>query len=66
MKRRYPLGIIDLKHQPDHITPKKFQPFLEYGTDPDIARLFLIVITRRETELVSDGNKLLEVKVIYI
>ena len=64
MKTKYPIEIIDLRHQSDHITPKKIQLFHEYGTDPDNARLFLILIRRRENELISDGNKLIEVKVI--
>ena len=53
MKKKYPIKIIDLRHQPDHITPKKIQLFQEYGTDPDNARLFLILIRRREIELIS-------------
>ena len=64
MKTKYPIGIIDLRHQSDHITPKKIQIFHEYGTDPDNARLYLILIRRREIELLGDGNKLIEVKVI--
>ena len=64
MKTKYPIEIIDLRHQSDHITPKKIQLFHEYGTDPDNARLFLILIRQREIELISDGNKLIEVKVI--
>ena len=64
MKTKYPIEIIDLRHQSDHITPKKIQLFHEYGTDPDNGRLFLILIRRREIELISDGNKLIEVKVI--
>ena len=64
MKTKYPIEIFDLRHQSDHITPKKIQLFHEYGTDPDNARLFLILIRRREIELISDGNKLIEVKVI--
>ena len=40
------------------------QLFQEYGTDLDNARLFIILIRRREIELLSDGNKFLEVKVI--
>ena len=59
MKTKYPIEIIDLRHQPDHITPKRIQLFLEYGVDPDIARFFLILIRRREIELVSNGNKLI-------
>ena len=65
MKTEYPIEIIELRHQPDHITPKKIQLFQEYGTDPDKARLFLIIIRRRKVELISDGNKLIEVKVIW-
>ena len=64
MKTKYPIEIIDLRHQTDHITPKKIQTFHEYGTDPDNARLFLIIMRWREIELMSDGNKLIEVKVI--
>ena len=64
MKTKYPIEIIDLRHQSDYITPKKIQLLHEYGTDPDNARLFLILIRRREIELISDGNKLIEVKVI--
>ena len=64
MKTKYPIDIIDLRHQLDHITAKKIQLIQQNGTDPDNARLFLIVLRRRETELNSDGNKLIEVKVI--
>ena len=64
MKTKYSVEITDLRHQPDHITPKRIQLFHEYGTDPDNARLILILIRRREIELISDGNKLVEVKVI--
>ena len=64
MKTKYPIEIIDLRHQRDHVTPKKIQLFHEYGTDPENARMFVILIRRREIELISDGNKLIEVKVI--
>ena len=64
MKTKYPIEIIDLRHQSDHITPKKIQLFLEYGAVPDNARFFLIIIRRREIELISDGNKLIEIKIV--
>ena len=64
MKTKYPIEIIDLRHQSDHITPKKIQLFHENGTDPDNAGLFIILIRCREIELISDGNKLIEVRVI--
>ena len=64
MKTKYPIEIIDLRHQSDHITPKKIQLFQEYSADPNNAKFYLILIRRREIELISDGNKLIEVKVI--
>ena len=38
MKTKYSIEIIDLRHQPDHVTPKKPQLFLEYSVDPENAR----------------------------
>ena len=64
MKTKYPIEIIDLRHQSDHITPKKIQLFQEYSTDPENAEFYLLIIRRREGELISDGNKLIEVKFI--
>ena len=64
MKTKYPFGIIDLRHQSDHITPKKVQQFLENGADPENARFFLILTRRREIELISYGNKLIEIRVL--
>ena len=64
MKTKYPVEVIDLRHQPDHITPKKIQLFMEYNADPENARFYLILIRRGEIELISDGNKLIEGKVI--
>ena len=63
MKTKYPIQIIDSRHQPDYITPKKIQLFQEYSADPESAKFYLILIRRREVELISDGNKLIEVKV---
>ena len=37
MKTKCPIEIIDLRHQPDHITPKKIQLFQEYSADPENA-----------------------------
>ena len=64
MKDKYPIHVIDLRYQADHITPKKIQLFQEYRADPNNARLYVILIRRREIEFLSDGNKLIEVKVI--
>ena len=64
MKTKYPFQIINLRHQPDHITLKKYQLFQEYIDDPENAKFYLILIRRREIELLSDGKKLIEFKVI--
>ena len=63
-KTKYPIEIIDLRHQSDQITPKKIQLFQEYSADPENANFYLIIIRRREIELISDGNKVIENKVI--
>ena len=64
MKTRHPIELPDLRHQHDYITPKNIQLLQECGTDADNARLFLKIIRRREIELISDGNKFFEIKVI--
>ena len=64
MKTKYSIEIIDLKHQSDPITRKKIQLFQEYSADPENAKFYLILIRRREIELISDANKLIEGKVI--
>ena len=64
MKTKYSIGIIGLRHQLDDIAPKIIQLFQENGTDPDNAKLFFILIKGRKVELISDGNKVIEVKVI--
>ena len=64
IKTKYPIQVIDLRFQADHITPKKIQLFEEYRAAPANAILYVILIRRREVELISDGNKLIEVKII--
>ena len=64
LKNKYPIQVIDLRFQSDHITPKKIKLFQEYRADPATARFYVISIRRREIEFISDGNKLIEVKVI--
>ena len=63
MKTKYPIEKIDLRHQTEHITPKKVQLFHEYSADPEKSKFYIILIRRREIELISDGNKLIDVKV---
>ena len=63
-KYLYPIQITDLRFQVDHITPKKIQLFEEFSEDPANERLFIILIRHRKVEMISDGNKIIEVKVI--
>ena len=44
MKTKYPIEKIDLRHQSDHITPKKIQLFQEYSADSENAKYYLIII----------------------
>ena len=53
MKTKNPVGIIDLRHQPEHITPKKFQLFQDYSANTNNARLFLVLFTRRKIKLIQ-------------
>ena len=42
MKNKYPVQVIDLRYQADHITPQKIQLFEEYRAEPANARLYVI------------------------
>ena len=58
MKNLYPIQIVDLRYQVDHITPKKIPLFEEHRADHINAKLFVILIRYREIMMVSDGNKI--------
>ena len=60
MKCFHPIQITDLRHQVDRISPTKKQIF----EDPANERLFLILVRHRQVEVISDGNKIIEVKII--
>ena len=66
LKDKYPIQVIDLRHQIDHLSPKKIQLFEEYKNDPVYAnkRLYVILTRHKQIEMISDGNKFIEVKVI--
>ena len=68
MKTKYPIQVINLRFQADHLNPEKIQLFEEYRADPannpNNARLYVILTRRREVEFISDGNKLIEIKLI--
>ena len=58
MKTFYPIQIIDLRFQIDYVTPKKIRVFEEYEETPENTKLYVILIKHRETNMVSDGNKI--------
>ena len=64
MKYLYPIQITDLRHQVDHLTPKKIQLFEEISEDPADERLFLILIRHRQVEMISDGIKIIDVNFV--
>ena len=64
MKYLYPIQITDLRHLVDHLTPKKKQIIQDFSEDPANERLFIILIRHRQVEMTSDGNEIIEVKVI--
>ena len=60
MKNVYPIQVIDLRFQVDHITLKKIQLFRDFSEDPDNESLFNILFRHRQIETISDGNKIIE------
>ena len=64
MKNNYPMQVIDLRFQVDHINPKKIQLLQEYRSATNNARLFMILIRHRQIKLISDMNKITEVTLI--
>ena len=55
MKKSYPIQVLDLRHQVDHITPKTIQLFEKCGNDPANARLFIILIRHRQIAIIAYG-----------
>ena len=64
MKNYYPIQLIDLRFQVDHIPPKKIRLFEEYDDNPANTILYLILIKHREIKMISDGNKIISVEVV--
>ena len=48
MKTKYPIRVVDLRFQVDHIDPRKIQLFEEFRGATKIVRLFMIIIRHRE------------------
>ena len=64
MKKYYPIEVIDLRFEFDHIARKKIQLIEEYRNNPINARLFAIFIRHRNIKMTSDADKIIENQVI--
>ena len=64
MKNYYPIQIIDLRFQVDHVSPEKIRLFEEYDPNPVITNLYVILIKQREIKMISDGDKIISVEVV--
>ena len=64
MKNYYPIQIIDLRFQVDHISPKKFRHFEECDDNPTNTNLYIFLIKHREIKMISDGTKIISVEVV--
>ena len=64
MKKYYPIQIIDLRFQVDHISLKKIRLFEEYENNPANTNLYVILIKHREIKMISDGSKIIGVEVV--
>ena len=58
MKNKNPIQVIDLRFPVDHNNPKEIQLFEEHRGATTNARLFMILISHREIEMITDGNKI--------
>ena len=57
------IQVTDLKFQIHHFSPKKIQLFEEFSEDPKNERLFVLLVRQRQIEMISDGNKFIEIRV---
>ena len=64
MKNKYPIQLIDLRFEVEHINPKKMGLFEDYRGVTNNARSIIILVRHREIKMISDGNKITEVTVI--
>ena len=52
----YPIQVIHLRFQVDHISPESIQLLEENRNFPDKARRVAILVRPREIKMISDGN----------
>ena len=63
MKNYYPIQIIDLRFQVDHLSPKKIRLFEKYDPNTN-TNLYVILIKHREIKMIFDCNKIISVEVV--
>ena len=66
MKSYYPIQIINLPFQIDHIFPKKIRLFEEDDETPVNTNLYIILLKHREIKMIFDDTKIISVEVIKI
>ena len=64
MKKWYPIEIIDLRFQVDHISPKKIRFFEEYYDNPLNTVIYNILIKHTEIKMISAGSKIVSVETV--
>ena len=63
-KNKYPIHVIELRFQVDHINPKKVQLFEEHRQATNNARLFVTLVKHRKIKTITDGIKITKVTII--
>ena len=64
MKIFYHTQVTDIRLQVDHTTPKKIQLFEKFSEAPNNERFYVILTRHRQIDMISDGNKIIEYKII--
>ena len=64
MKYFYPIQIIELRFQVDHISPKKIRLFEKYDDNPVNTNLYVLLIKHREIKMISDCNKIICIEIV--
>ena len=62
MKSSYPIQVLVLGLQVDHINPQTKKLFEEERADPACASLFVVMIRHRESKMIAAGKKLTKFK----
>ena len=64
MKNWYVFRIIYIRFQIDQKSRKKIRLFEEYDDDPVKTLLYIILVKHRQTEMISDGSKVVGIELV--